>query len=354
MDELKATKNELLWILIDTPIDSNNRVEINNFLDKISEHIEIIQPKNLIISSQIPIGSMKLLSLKHKLKDNFFYIPENLRLGNSINSFFEDNRVIVGTNNGEESPLIKKILKKLKKPIKWMSWESAELSKHAINAWLANSIVFINQLSKISECYNANISDVSEALQSEDRIGLKSYLKAGQAFSGGTLGRDIDYLSKIKHSSPHKINYWQNIQDLNDHHKLWPMHKISSLFDNMSNIKIAVSGLTYKNNTNTLRGSHALEFCKWAVSNGAKCSAWEQLYNDDLVDDSYNDLSIFSSFYDAIRGVDVLIIYRLPKEINKNDFQYIAENVKSKTIIDCSNQLDQKNIYGLKILQVGK
>ena len=81
-----------------------------------------------------------------------------------------------------KNDLISKIFSNFQKPIKWMTWESAELSKHAINAWLANSIVFINELSNVAEKFECNINDVSEALKSDRRIGYEAYLNVPSLF----------------------------------------------------------------------------------------------------------------------------------------------------------------------------
>ena len=72
-----------------------------------------------------------------------------------------------------------------------MSVESAEMTKHAINAFLATSVTFINELARLCEVVGADAKEVERGLKSEGRIGPKAYLAAGAAFAGGTLARDV-------------------------------------------------------------------------------------------------------------------------------------------------------------------
>ena len=83
-----------------------------------------------------------------------------------------------------------------------MKPESAEMIKHSINSFLANSICYINEITRISNSVGADPKEVSFGLKSDERIGYKSYLSPGGPFGGGTLGRDLTFLKKISKKSP--------------------------------------------------------------------------------------------------------------------------------------------------------
>ena len=117
-------------------------------------------------------------------------------------------------------------------------------------------------------------------------------------------------------------------------------------------IKNLISGLTYKNNTNTLRGSEALQVYSWAKKECGSCIAWEKKYDDNLVDVDISNIEIYHNFNQAIKLSDVLIVYRLPDE--KIDFKFISKNIKSKTIIDCSNKIGSKNLFDLDVIKIGR
>ena len=82
-----------------------------------------------------------------------------------------------------------------------MKIESAEVTKHAMNSFLATSITFINEISLICEQTNADVREVEQGLRSDTRIGKKAFLSPGSPFSGGTLGRDLNYLDKISRNT---------------------------------------------------------------------------------------------------------------------------------------------------------
>ena len=78
-----------------------------------------------------------------------------------------------------------------------MTLESAEMTKHALNAFFALSISFINEIASVCEQVGADAREVERGLKSEARIGPKAYLSPGAAFAGGTLARDVEFLVEL-------------------------------------------------------------------------------------------------------------------------------------------------------------
>ena len=142
--------SELLWVTFDTPVDEDDQADVELVLDKIKSVLpELNDGTVVLISSQIPVGSIK--KLENFVKENniekqifFAYSPENLRLGKSIDIFLNPDRIVVGTRNDETKEKIKKLFSPITNKIEWMSVESAEMTKHAINAFLATSVTFAN------------------------------------------------------------------------------------------------------------------------------------------------------------------------------------------------------------------
>ena len=193
---------ELLWVTFDTPVDEEDHADVEFVLGKIKIVLPELNDRTVVlISSQIPVGSIK--KLEHFVKDNyikkqicFAYSPENLRLGKSIDVFLNPDRIVVGTRNDGSKERLKKLFSPITNKIEWMSVESAEMTKHAINAFLATSVTFANELAAICELYGADAKEVERGLKTESRIGPRAYLSPGGPFAGGTLARDIDSLDK--------------------------------------------------------------------------------------------------------------------------------------------------------------
>src|SRR5262249_44931138 len=147
--------------------------------------------------------------------------------------------------------------------IVWMSVESAEMTKHAVNAFLALSVTFINELARICEAVGADAKQVERGLKSEGRIGPKAYLSPGAAFAGGTLARDIRFLIDLGERWGTGTPLCRGVWDSNQLHKDWLRNAVARLLSGVEKLVVAVLGLTYKPGTSTLRRSSAVELCRW-------------------------------------------------------------------------------------------
>ena len=203
-DKKKANSAEILWIAFDTPLDENDNAVV--FI--VEEQIKKIMPhlkKNVVIlfSSQLPVGTIRKMqefSKKNFMKKNFKFAcsPENLRLGNALNTFLNPDRVIIGFDDKRTKNLLSLLFKPITSQIEWMKIESAEMTKHTINSFLATSIIFANEIASICEKVGADYIEVEKGLKSDNRIGHKAYLSAGKPIAGGTLLRDVNFLNKEK------------------------------------------------------------------------------------------------------------------------------------------------------------
>ena len=133
---------------------------------------------------------MRKINFNKKL---LYYQVETLIFGKSLDRALNPERIIIGCN--ESNSKIKnsylKYLKRFNCPIIKMSYESAELTKIAINIFLASSITTTNVLSEICSTIGANWEEIKPALKLDSRIGPKAYLKPGLGISGGNIERDI-------------------------------------------------------------------------------------------------------------------------------------------------------------------
>ncbi|PYJ41640.1 MAG: UDP-glucose/GDP-mannose dehydrogenase family protein, partial [Verrucomicrobia bacterium] len=109
---------------------------------------------------------------------------------------------------------------------------------------------------------------MEQGLRSESRIGPKAYIRAGSAFAGGTLARDVVTLTKIAGEHGQEAVLIKAILRSNEGHKDWAMRRLETLFPNLGQIKVAVLGLTYKPGTDTLRRSSSVELCSALLMRG--------------------------------------------------------------------------------------
>jgi UDPglucose 6-dehydrogenase len=201
-------------------------------------------------------------------------------LGRALDSFREPDRIVAGVRSKCDREELAEILAPFSSNVQWMRVESAEMTKHALNGFLATSVAFINEVAEICESVGADAEEVSRGLKSEHRIGPRAYLGPGDAFAGGTLARDIGFLRGIASRQGLPAHVFAGVADGNAAHKLWTRRKLLELLAEdprsahaLVGRRVAVWGLTYKPGTDTLRRSIAIELCRWLLAEGAEVRA---------------------------------------------------------------------------------
>ena len=355
----KLNSANIVWFTYDTPVNEYDQANTKYVLDKIKKTLKKLKPNKLvIISSQLPVGSIKLLEIysKNILKKHFyfFYCPENLRLGNSLSSFLHADRMIVGYRSNKSKKKIINFLKTINKNLIWMKIESAEITKHAINSFLASSISFINEISSICEYTNADPKEVEEGLKSEARIGRKAFLSPGMPYAGGTLGRDVNYLNEISKENKLNTKLLFSIRESNENHKHWIYNHLKNLILNKKIKKVSIWGLAYTENTDTLRRSLSIEISNWLKNYNIKVTAFDNNIKK-LPLEFTRTIDLLPTPTTSINSADILIILGKSK-----DFLKISPNklkkINNKLIIIDPNQFcsNFETIYKDKYIYVGK
>tara|TARA_B100000519_G_C14260974_1_gene447961 strand:- start:15060 stop:16337 length:1278 start_codon:yes stop_codon:yes gene_type:complete len=336
MDKDEAlSESELVWVTFDTPIDERDKADVDYVLNKIKGAASHMQDDAiLLISSQLPAGTIQLLRDDfHTNKLNLAYSPENLRLGKAIDSFNNPERMIIGIDSIDAKNKLSKILSKLDNDIIWMSIESAEMTKHAINGFLAMSVSYANELSSICEKVGANMQDVSKAMKSEIRIGPSAYVSPGSAYSGGTLARDVEYLKELGENTKDDLKLISSISKSNESHKKWPLRILFDIFGTLESKKITILGLTYKPNTNTLRRSGHLEMAKQLLVMKACVVAYDPMLEKNVVG-LPNDISLTKSIESAFQDTSAVIVANSYSNYKDFDWNHLISLMRKEIILD--------------------
>jgi UDPglucose 6-dehydrogenase len=351
--------SDFIWFTYDPIVNDRDVSNILLTINSIKKTLrKLNNSMNVIISSQLPVGSIKKLEKYSEKKlnksFNFYCCPENLRLGNSIKSFLKPARTVVGYRKAEGKIKIKKLLNKINKKIIWMSIESAEVTKHAINSFLGMSVSFINEIASICELSNANAHDVEKGLKSEPRIGKRAFLSPGLSFSGGTLGRDINYLKQVSKKFKLKNLLISSILDSNENHKLWIFDKLKKIIKKKKIKNICIWGFSYVENTDTLRRSLGINIAKWLSKRGLTVFGY-----DKTIKKLPNYINKISRPESKIKESQILIILakdeNLHKKLNKNQIMSMYNLNKNLLVIDPNSAFNVfKKYYKHKYIFVGK
>ncbi|MHB1421622.1 MAG: UDP-glucose dehydrogenase family protein [Gemmataceae bacterium] len=268
---------DILWVTFDTPVNDGDEADVTAVRARLEEIGPFLKPGTLVLlSSQVPVGFTRALQRDWSDKGlSFAYSPENLRLGKAIEVFCHPERVVLGVESEFDRPRLTDLFSPFCSHIEWMSLESAEMTKHALNAFLAASVTFINEIARLCEEVGANAKEVERGLKSEGRIGPRAYLSPGAAFAGGTLARDLWFLVRRGRDVHVRTPLLQGVLDSNEVHKNWLRDHIEKLLADVEQPVVALLGLTYKAGTSTLRRSSAIDLCRWLHKRGVRVRGYD-------------------------------------------------------------------------------
>ena len=346
----------VVWVAYDTPVDDDDKADVEFVMERVARLFPHIDQGTLVlISSQLPAGSTTRLETMCRAacpgkRVSFAYSPENLRLGKAITAFTRPDRVVAGVRSVADRKCIAHLLSPFTDRIEWMSVESAEMTKHALNAFLATSVAFANELASLCELVGADAKEVERGLKTEPRIGPKAYLSPGGAFAGGTLARDISFLAEIGSTRHQPTPLFSAVKTSNDSHRQWPQRKIQNLLGDLRGKTVSVWGLTYKPGTDTLRRSASVELCRWLAQQGASVRA-----HDPAVKALPADLSLVLTLCptpaDALEKSNVLVVSTEWPEYLSIEAKTVVGRMKEPIVIDANRflvktlGLDSKIIY---------
>jgi UDPglucose 6-dehydrogenase len=329
---------EVVWVTFDTPVDEDDMGQISAVVDPVMTLVPNLPDHCLVlVSSQLPIGTTRKLldatALRGRSDVTFGYIPENLRLGKAIEVFTKPDRVVVGLQCDTDRAKVATLLAPFTDNIVWMSIESAEMTKHAINGFLATSVVFMNELATICEEVGADAKEVESGLKSEARIGPGAYLSPGGPFTGGTLARDVTTLSDLGKALRVPVSLISAVRQSNEEHRLWALRKLREQLGPLSGKRIAILGLTYKPGTSTLRRSGAVELAQALRREGATAIGFDPAVGE-LPDDICGVLTLASSATQAVAGVDAAVLSTPWPDFRTLDWSSLLTSMASPNVID--------------------
>ncbi|CAG8504525.1 4561_t:CDS:2 [Paraglomus occultum] len=304
--------------------------------------------------------------------------PEFLAEGTAVNDLLYPDRVLIGALQTPEGLKAQKALVEvyahwvpIERIITTNLW-SSELSKLAANALLAQRISSVNALSAICEATGADIDEVAYACGRDSRIGPK-FLKASVGFGGSCFQKDIlnlVYLSE-QLNLPEVAAYWKQVVDLNEYQKKRFVSRIiKTLFNTITNKRIALLGFAFKKDTGDTRESAAITLCKNFIQENAKVRIYdpkvspEQIYMDlsepGIVDNTKEvkkHITITSSAYEAADNTDAIVIATEWDEFKTLDYEKIYDRMnKPAFIFDGRLILDASKLrnIGFRVHTIGR
>jgi UDPglucose 6-dehydrogenase len=335
---------DVLWVTFDTPVDSEDRADTEFVVGKVRDALPFLREGTVVLlSSQLPVGTTASLEgfateMLGGRGLEFASSPENLRLGKAIDVFLQPDRIVVGTRTTAAKQRLSLLLSPISDRIEWMSVESAEMTKHAINAFLALSVTFANELASLCERVGADASQVERGLKTESRIGPRAYLSPGGAFAGGTLARDVAFLTDMSANLGLVTPLLCGVRPSNENHKGWAQRMLTAALGSLECRTVTVWGLTYKPGTDTLRRSMAVELVDLLLAGGVTVKVFDPAVNQ-LPARWAGRVTAAPSALEALDGADALVVGTEWPEFRELAGQVRVPNGRTLIVIDANRHL---------------
>mgnify|MGYP001438888409 FL=1 len=331
-------------------------------ISTIDEIISYLEDETVLyITAQVPVGTCheiitRIQAKNPDLKFGLAYSPENLRLGTAIDRFLHPALPVIGSDDQATYERIESLLSPLNIEWKQVNLSTSEMTKHALNAYLALSISFGNELGNLCDEVGADGHRIAEVLRMEPRVGREAMLFPGLGFSGATLARDVQTLRSLCNQFDLDSILLDGVWEANEKQNTLVIRKLKKIYNSLSNLTIAVLGLTYKPNTSTLRRSAALEIIGDMVSQGALVSCHDPRADRAEVI-AHTELKFCCDPYEAVRKAKVLVLITPWMDYIDLDFERIKQIMEADpVIIDTSNLWDASYLenMGFVYLDIGK
>ena len=352
---------DLFWVNFDTPVDDDDVADVGYVLDRVRGTFPHLKDGAVVmISSQVPVGSTAQLECDFAAVANgrtvsFAYSPENLRLGLAIQVFTQSERIVIGIRDDVARAVIEPVLEKFCDTLLWMRVESAEMVKHALNAYLATCVTFTNEIATVCESVAADMTEVEGALRLDPRIGKKAYVRAGSAFGGGTLARDVQFLKAIAKKGDVRVPVLAAVLKSNDHHKGWVVRHLNGQLGGLEGKRVGVLGLAYKAGTDAIRRSVAIEVIEELIANKAIVTVFDPKVAN-LPEPLQSAVTIAPSAHDVFAQSDAVVLATEWPQFCDLDYATLALAMSRALLID-QNAFAVKraaDVPGLTYIVAGK
>lgn len=332
---------DILWVCEDTPVNEADVADTGLVVSRIGLCLPFLPPGAIVlISSQLPAGTAATLAALPGMDGRTVAVsPENLQLGRALKAFRRPERIICGVPDPANPPrMLQELFAPFSSNVIWMNPASAEMTKSAINGFLALSIAYMNEVARLCERLGADAKEVERGLKSEARIGPKAYLAAGGAFAGGTLARDVQYMSQI--GADAGLELIPAIKRSNDRHQGWELDKLREIFEgNFAGREVAILGLAYKVGTDTLRRSRAVEMARHLLAAGAKVRLYDPAVKAGALALELPGQKLAGSLVEAVTDAHAVVLYTGWPEILDADWAELIENMESPRLLDANRLL---------------
>ena len=341
MAELLA-EARLIFVCVQTPPTVSGDADLSAVQGAVEE-IGKPDGKALVMKSTVPVGTGRTISRE---APNLAYVscPEFLREGTAIKDFMEPDRVLVGTDPGDEwaGDAVAALYEPLGVPVVRTDVPSAEMVKLASNAFLATKISFINEIANVCEELGADVADVATGMGLDDRIGSR-FLQAGIGYGGSCFTKDVSALKMLAANSGYHFQLLNSVIEVNELQKRRVMAKLTKHLDTLVDKRVALLGLAFKPDTDDMRGASSLVLAARLQGESAAVVAFDPIA-EQVAAPLMPGVEMAGSAMEALDGADAAVLVTEWPEFAELDWGEVARRMSTPLLVDGRNLLDPDKV----------
>src|SRR5438874_1683234 len=344
--------SDIIFIAVPTPPLTDGAVDLS-FIEGVARDIAAAMTdyKIVVDKSTVPVRTGDKVSetikryCKAKVEFDVVSNPEFLREGFAVEDFMKPDRVVVGVRSPRPVQAMRSIYEPFNAPIIVTDINSAELIKHAANSFLALKISYINAVSVICEASGANVQEVANGMGMDARIGRR-FLDAGLGFGGSCFPKDLSAFIKISEQLGYDFRLLKEVQRINADQMERFVKKITDTLWVLKDKTIGILGLAFKQNTDDVRLSPAVELCQRLLKEGARL----RVYDPRAMEKArtvLKDVTYIEDMNKVADGCDALVIATEWPEFKKLDLEYARKVLTHPILFDGRNLFDREEMERL-------
>ena len=358
-------QSEAMFIAVGTPQGASGAADLSFVEAVVAEIARSVDGYKVIVEkSTVPVYTnewIRRVLLRHRVDPKCYDVvsnPEFLREGTAIKDFLHPDRIVVGADSERSAEVLRRIYEPLSggsyynqpgalagdctaaHPARLLvtSAQSAEIIKHASNAFLAMKISFINAVANLAEAVDADIEDISAGIGLDSRIGPK-FLRAGLGYGGSCFPKDVAAFYQVAQQHGVDLQLLQEVRRINETQKEIFFNKVLQALWTLRGKHLAVLGLAFKGDTDDIRESPAIDIVRRLLDADALVTAYDPAATDraKAILPATRNLKYAGDLYEAAKDADAVLILTDWKEFAKIDLARLNQAVRFPIVIDGRN-----------------
>jgi UDPglucose 6-dehydrogenase len=383
-DDLMAAvrSSEAIFIAVGTPPTEQGEADLS-YVESVARAISgaINGYKVIVEKSTVPVYTsdwIRKIILRNAAAPDEFDVasnPEFLREGTAVTDFLYPDRIVVGADNERCASVLREIYapltdgtyylrqdaipqpdrSQIPPPLIVTSAKSAELIKHASNAFLAMKISFINAVASICETVGANVQQVCQGIGTDSRIGPR-FLNPGIGYGGSCFPKDLMAFRAVARECGYEFRLLDEVMRINEDQRHRFVRKVRSALWTLRGKKLGVLGLAFKGGTDDIRESPAILLVQELLQEGCKIAAYDPAARERAEEVLTSGVEFTDNIYEAARGADALLILTEWEEFATLDLPRLYNQLKDPIVIDGRNlyEPDVMAGHGFTYYSVGR